>query len=273
MSRKNHKRKGRRRKKPVRQKRSPAFLVLILLLGAVLGALASSGAPRVSASLLPVTEFLRDIRITAPDWPSLETRLRTPELSLDTVEFMGLRTLEARDLWKLCGVKHSEPLVDISPGRVCERLLEQPRVKGCTASRVPPSRLLIEIEERVAVARVEGNALALDREGEQFPLHEADPATLPILRGDIPSALPLIEAARDLDEPLEMVIAESKRAIWFIPPGESLRVRIGDNPEEGLKTWRRLSQSGLLEGSEIEPLRELDLRFEGNAVVRSFDKP
>ena len=259
----------RKHKKPIRPRRSPLALLLILLCGAALGAFASSSAPRVLASLWPSADAIPRLRLHAPEWPSLSERLRGPEFSLRTIEFMGLSQLGAHELWPLAALSTGTPLVNINPDAVCNALSQHPRVLDCAATRVPPARLLVEIDERVPIARIANSSLAVDAEGARFPQRSSD-ASLPLLRGDATAALALIDAARFLSEPLEMVIAESERAIWFVPPGEPIRVRLGERPELGLQTWRRLRESGLLEGSKAEGAREVDLRFEGNAVLRDF---
>ena len=266
-----------RRKKPIPPRRSPLALVLILLCGAILGALASSGAPRALASLWPTADALPSLRISAPEWPSIDASLRRPGLALRKVEFMGLKRLSPESLWQQTGVSGAVHLIDLRPKQICEQLSELPRVRSCAASRVPPSSLLIEIEERVALAQLENTNLGVDADEQTFELLPEETG-LPLLRGDIPAALPLIAAAQSLSEPLEIVIAESNRAIWFVPPGEPIRVRLGEPPNHSLQIWRRLRQSGVLErpiatraaqaGGKGE--LEIDLRFEGNAVLRDF---
>ena len=54
------------------------------------------------------------------------------------------------------------------------------------------------------------------------------------------------------------------------PRGRAVRLRTGSDPERSLRDWRTLEESGVLERVRAG---EVDLRFEGQAVLRRIGKP
>jgi hypothetical protein len=200
-----------------------------------------------------------------PGW--LSEKLREPRFHLKAVEYLGLQKLAASELHQRTGLAESLPLIDLDVEAVAARVCAHPRVASCTKARIPPDRLVFEIQERVPIARLVNRKDGVDFEGMAFPLTDGEAATLTELRGNPKWALPLFRAAQSHDVLLAKVDARAAEDVRFQPAGQTVWVRVGAEPDLSLLKWRRLSGSGLLRGYAA---REVDLRFEGNAVLRGF---
>jgi cell division protein FtsQ len=192
-----------------------------------------------------------------------QLRARSPRLT--RVEFVGLRALDAGQLWERAGLPGGTPLIDVDPAEVAARVASHPRVERAFALRLPPGRLLVRVEERTPVAREAASGLGIDRRGARFPLRAGEERGLTALAGDAESTLPVLDACLTAGlVPLE-VDARFRDRVRVVPRAPGPVLWIGDEPQAALARWAQLRGSGLLERHRPP---EVDLRFEGNAVFR-----
>jgi hypothetical protein len=209
----------------------------------------------------------RALRASGLDGEALRARLRRPGLELRRVDFVGTRALEPEALWRAAGIAPGRALVDVDPEAVERALAAHPRVARARAARVPPGRLVIGITEREPVALDAVTNEGIDAEGARFALGAAEREGLPELRGNPAQALRVLAAARELGIALARVEAQAEAA-RVEPAGESVSLQLGSRPERDLASWLALRESGLLARHRA---REIDLRFEGSAVLRQIE--
>lgn len=197
----------------------------------------------------------------------LSAELREPRYRLETVEFLGLAKLNPQSLVEQAGLSTAVPLIDLDSDALATKFASHPRVASCIAARIPPDRLVIEIDERVPVAQLAGKAQGVDLEGVTFPLLSGEGADLTTVRGKVEWALPLLRAAHEHGVGLALVQARAANDLRFRPLGHQLQVRVGSDPDTSLRGWLQIRESGLLHSYAA---REVDLRFRGNAVLRDF---
>ena len=234
-----------------RSRRGVLGLALAALLGAGSGGIASWAAQRGWVQLPEL---------------DLDRALRAPGLRLRRVEFMGLARLHAGELVEWAKLAPG-PLAELDPGLVVARLSSHPRIERAEAVRVPPDRLLVEVVERVPVAVGTDGATGIDAGGERFPIDPEEAQGLTRIHGPLAAALPLLAAARAREVALAEIRAEAPGELSFRPVGRPTLVRVGDDPERAITDWLRLHASGLL---DRHAAGEVDLRFEGNAVLRDL---
>ena len=197
----------------------------------------------------------------------LSAELREPRYWLETVEFLGLAKLSPQSLIEHAGLSTAVPLIDLDPDVLATKLASHPRVVSCIAARIPPDRLVIEIDERVPVAQLAGKAQGIDLEGTLFPLVDNEGAELPTVHGKVEWALPLLRAAKERGVKLAVVQARAANDLRFRPVGHQVQVRVASDPDTSLRGWLQIRESGLLRSYAA---REVDLRFRGNALLRDF---
>ena len=88
-------------------------------------------------------------------------------LRVKTITIGGARVLSETELALASGVTSSDNLLLVDPEEVAARLEALPYVRTCSASRVFPDEVLIEVEERVPAATVlqRNRLFAVDAEG------------------------------------------------------------------------------------------------------------
>jgi len=214
------------------------------------------------ALLLGLAAFGIQERIVVGE--ALAGLLRRPGFELRRVDFVGTHALEPEELLRHADVEPGEALVDVDPAAVAEAVASHPRVASARATRLPPGRLVIGITEREPIARDAATQAGLDREGRAFPLRPEEVDALPLVAGDLPRALGAVSAARELGIDLDRVEAE-EHGSRVVPRGENLSLQLGSEPRRDLSSWLVLRESGLLARHQA---REIDLRFEGSAVLR-----
>ena len=192
---------------------------------------------------------------------------RAPRFHLAVVEFIGLKTLIPAMLLQRAGLNVRIPLIDLDLDVLIENLSSHRRVASCIAARIPPDRLVVEIEERVPIARLAGRHEGVSVDGARFELVADEGDDLTSVRGDVKWALPLLRAARELGITVATVDVRSPTDLRIRPFGQDIRVRIGPDPEASLRAWLRIRSSGLLERYKA---REVDLRFPGSVSLRKF---
>jgi hypothetical protein len=209
---------------------------------------------------------VRALGDTGADAETLRAALRRPALQLRRVDFVGTRALEPDALWQAAGIAPGLALVDVDPEAIEAALAANPRIARVRATRLPPDRLVVGVTEREPVALDAQTLEGIDAEGARFALEPAEQGGLPLVSGDVPRALEALAAARARGIRLARVHAAPSR-LEAEPEGESVRLVLSPDPAHDLESWLQLRASGLL---ARHAAREVDLRFEGSAVLRDI---
>ena len=194
--------------------------------------------------------------------------MRDSRLQLRRVAFVGLETLGAAQLTDALQLPEGTPLLDVDPERACERMAGNARIARCSAVRLPPHSLLVEIEERHPVACLARSDRGVSSDGVVLPLLAGERAGLPQIEGHLKSALQLLRSAERADVSIASIAARSRSDLVFRPSGAELRVRVGGDLDAALRDWRKMRRTGLIESYAAH---EVDLRFPGGAVLRDFE--
>lgn len=195
--------------------------------------------------------------------------LRGPNFRLRKVEFTGLERLAPADLAGRIGARPGLALLDLDPEDFCERLTAHPRIEECAALRLPPDRLWVDVEERVPVARLGSSAKGVDADGVRLPLAADEASRLPRIDGSPEWALPLLEVAEASGLEVESVDARGPSDLRVRVRGVPALLRMGRDLERALRNWTELQS---LASHEARAAGEIDLRFEGGAVLRKLEK-
>ncbi len=197
----------------------------------------------------------------------LAEKARTPRFQLAVVEFIGLKTLAPAQLLGRAGLHASIPLIDLDLDVLIEKLSSHSRVASCVAARIPPDRLVVEIEEHVPIARLAGRREGISLDGARFKLVKNEGDALASVRGEVKWALPLLRAAQELGIEVSAVEVRSPTDLRIQLAGQDLRIRVGPDPDESLRAWLRIRSSGVIERYQA---REVDLRFPGSVSLMKF---
>ncbi len=197
----------------------------------------------------------------------LAEKARAPRFQLTVVEFIGLKTLAPSQLLGRAGLHASIPLIDLDLNALIEKLSSHGRVASCVAARIPPDRLVVEIEEHVPIARVAGRSEGISLDGARFELVANESDSLTSVRGEVKWALPLLRAAQELGIAVAAVEVRSPTDLRIRLAERDLRIRVGPDPDASLRAWLRIRSSGVIERYQA---REVDLRFPGSVSLRKY---
>jgi cell division septal protein FtsQ len=190
--------------------------------------------------------------------------LRGPRFQLRTVEFTGLTRLEPASMVR---IPRGQALIDLDPEAICQRLAAHPRISECRALRLPPDRLWIDVVERVPVARLGQSERGVDAEGVRLPLLADETARLPRLEGKPEWALPLLALAESRGLAVTSVDAQAPSDLRVRVRDVTPVLRMGRDLERALASFDAVRTS-----DQARSAGEIDLRFEGGAVLRKLDK-
>jgi len=112
--------------------------------------------------------------------------ISSPHFKIKEIIVRGGKELTEKDILSLAGIKPSQSLLAINMETVARRIETNPWVKEVSVGRELPSRMIIEVHERTAVALVKrdkGFSL-LDLDGVAFKkLDKNDEIDIPVLNG------------------------------------------------------------------------------------------
>ncbi len=217
-----------------------------------------------------------------------EDALRGDAFRLSAVEVIGADQISSQEIVHALGLPAGTALIDLDPARLEARLAAHPHLAQVTILRFPPSKLLVEVQERspAAVAFIPGQrqAYLVDVEGRPYapagPLHMG-------------SNFPLLESARpaEIGQPSAALAGaiELARSVGALETGVATRIRIGaEGDAEGISLalgdgqqrvilgmgefdakLERLRALHAAELPEVATAREIDLRFRDQVVLRS----
>lgn len=225
--------------------------------------------------------------------PAARARIEGPAFTLGHVAVRGHARLDAAEVAEAGGLAAGTPL---SPGALevaRTRLLAHPWIAKARVAALPPSRVLVAVEERRPVARValEDGLAFVDPDGVAFARADAADAG-PLLTGVegaergrphpvLAQGVALLAAleARGLPPATRVVLGgappEALPALELPAPAPLGRTRVTLGPgrvEAKLDRLARLRAAGL-PGAEAPATREIDLRFGDDVVLRSGPAP
>jgi cell division protein FtsQ len=133
-------------------------------------------------------------------------------LAVKGVQVEGAAVLDPRDVRRVAAVPTGSPLAGVDLDEVADRVEALAPVLDVDVSRAWPSRIRIDVTERVAVAVVDqGGVLhGVDDAGVMFRRYPSRPPSLPLLR---------VGAATQAD-----ALAEAARVVESLPAGIAARV-------------------------------------------------
>jgi len=215
---------------------------------------------------------------------------------LETIAIQGNDHLSFEQVARATGVARGSALTEVSPTAVEARLGAEPWIRDAHVLRLPPSTLLVRVEERRAQAVLVDDARLrlVDDTGNPFaPASNEQAADLPRLLGGADLASDevhtLLRTALELVERMHAVgslaLAPGGRLDLYLPsqgepegwrvhaPVEDTWVVLGR--EHVMERFERLVE--LLENEEVTGsirggTRRIDLRFSGQAVLRSASR-
>jgi len=224
--------------------------------------------------------------------PELEREL----LSLRSICVLGAGRLSAQEIAAGTGLVAGTSLLEISPCEIESRLRSHPWIRDAHVLRLVPARLLVEVELREPVARVQaasaeaGAAIALvDADGRALAQGPDEPSSsLPtIVSPRLPAVgevVPALGAAAAATRAVAHSALAGARASFFLgaeddpnsvsiqlPELSAARILLGTGDLD-----LKLSQLALLLEGESAPARsaaEIDLRFADRAVLRGLPLP
>lgn len=148
--------------------------------------------------------------------------LRSPYFEASEIEVKGNRLLSKVEVLHAAGLEGPINLLALRPGRVKARLERHPRVFSAEVGRVWPDKIVVQLQERVAVGAVAiGDALfPVDRQAVVMPATDPSLPRLPVVTGEI------VRTA-ELGRPLASLrLRMAARAAGAL--GDSLRGRISE---------------------------------------------
>lgn len=222
-------------------------------------------------------------------WAFSEYFVKSPRFALQNVSISGLRVLPQEKIVEAAGLNSALNTLLLDPATITSKVSKLPYVASCTVRREFPSRVFIDVKERVpsAILLYENHSFEIDSEGRLLrELNPLMPLYLPIITtkeiGALPAegerlelpgllgALQLVEvyygtALKDKYQLSEIAVEDRSTILMF-----------ADNVPYELR-WGRgdfFAQAQRLEAllaahPEGVPCKEyLDLRFEEDLVCR-----
>lgn len=219
--------------------------------------------------------------------PEALAALRGPRLVLQSVAVAGHARLTAAEVAGAAGLRAGAPLSRETLDAARARLGRHPWIAAARVVALPPSRALLEVEERRPVARAAlADGLAfVDRAGVPFAKagpEDAGPLLVGVETAERGRAHPVlaqgVEIAAALDAhglpPARRIVlggAPPERLPTLELEGRGPRVVLGPGPvAPRLARLARLRDAGL---GAVDEAAEIDLRFGDDVVLRSGSAP
>jgi len=121
-------------------------------------------------------------------------------LAVRTVEVSGAQTVKADAIRSRSGIEQGEPLARVDLAAVEARIASLAVVRSVDVTRQWPHGILIDLEERVAVAVVEigGSLRGMDRDGVVFRDFRSPPPGLPRIQTEIGTTADALREAAEV---------------------------------------------------------------------------
>lgn len=139
--------------------------------------------------------------------------LHSPFFAVQQIEVRGTSLLTPQEVIRLSGLSARDNVLLVDTQRVRRRILEDPRLGEVRVRRMPPGKMIIEVEERVPVALLPyaDGFLFVDPEGRLIAADRRSRPGLPIITG-----VPLDRVGMHLPPPDGLLIAA--RVAHYLPP-------------------------------------------------------
>lgn len=221
---------------------------------------------------------------------ALGANLWTRDLTVRDVHAEGNRIVSSSEILALAAIPKNQKLYEVDLNQARKRIQANQFIRAVSVSREVPDRISIAVDERVPVAAIPGERmLYVDSEGMILPpAHSEFIFDLPVLTGAIASAecvpgkrvtsevlreaLQIVVTAQKIGDDFYRLISEvhigPEHSIELFTSESGVPVLFGRGDAAGKMVkleafWREfVSQRGAGE------LRYIDLRFEGQVVVR-----
>ena len=207
----------------------------------------------------------------------------SPLLDVDAVVVQGVTGRRAAEVRDEAGVRRGEAMVGLDGGAVASRVEELPWVRSAEVRRSWPSRVVVEVRERTAVAALAGGGrwVLVDGDGRRLARVREVPPGLVVVEGvgaqgrpgtrvdraarsavelsrRLPPAvrlrLPRVQVDQDGRLELVLRIEEERDAVASLGRPEQLREKV-------------LSLATVLESVDLRGLSRIDLRIPGAPVL------
>lgn len=208
--------------------------------------------------------------------------LHSPFFAVHQVEVRGASLLSPQEVIALSGITPGESLLRIDGERIRRRLEEDPRIGAARVRRIPPDRLVLEVDERVPVALLPyaDGFLFVDEAGRLIAADRRSRPGLPVVTG-----VPLDRVGLHLPPPEHLVVAADVAAL--MPPGlRAVAAEINaSNPDdlllltadglpiflgEPVELERKLAVAESLLPRPGEPVAAIDVRVPSVPTVRGL---
>ncbi len=213
---------------------------------------------------------------------------------LQAVKIYQNRHVTNAEIVRLAQINFSEDIFDLNLNQIAENILSHSMIKQVSVSRIYPSTLKIVIEEHQVITGIAGSEIVAVSD-ENTIIQRYDPAIiydLPVITGihfyqdsagfrqpDRPEIfeqiMHVLRVLKETDPLLFHKIAEihyePELGVVFVLTNGELPIIVGDvNDESVAKKLNYFSTIyyHLLAANKLEQLRSIDLRFDGQAVVR-----
>ncbi len=203
-------------------------------------------------------------------------RFATAGFGIDEIAITGLALTRESDVAVALGIDDGTNSFNFDVDAARLRILELPSVAEVSVRKIYPSRLIVEIEETVAVARwrVDGATFVVDARGTQIADASTADSALPLVIGDgaADDALMIIRALERHPVLSEGLLAFSRIADrrWDMIYDTGLRVQL---PEMGLgQALAQLENAQITQQLLERDLVLIDMRVEGKIAVRLADR-
>lgn len=214
--------------------------------------------------------------------------LKSPLFSVKQIRVEGVQTLKVDEVQRLSGINLGINTFKLNLKGIRERVAMSPLVKTVKVTRSYPDAVLIQIEERKAVALLlwKGDYVVVDAEGYYLiNIKDFNKANLPIITGirmgnltpgkQIPgdglaSALKFIQKMdrNQLANLSEVNGADPHGIVIYTLEGTEVRLGASDRVEEKLALLREA-----LKNSYGRKVDYIDITYEGKPVIKFRDTP
>lgn len=211
--------------------------------------------------------------------------LRSSLFDVTKVEYEGQARLSNDELIRLSGLEAGGNIFGVDLVRTCDRLGRSPWVKEVTVRRLLPSRIRVEVVERVpaVLAKANGELYLASRDGVALDYAtDADRGTLPVVSG-IAIGKDGAEEGAELKVAAALELADFLSKSKFASSEDSAEIKV-DDPSSVVLMFNgleiRLGRGGYEDKfkrlAEVEPdirrrqieVMYIDLRFPDKVVIK-----
>jgi cell division septal protein FtsQ len=212
-----------------------------------------------------------------------------PALRVEQIQVHGLSRLTHRSIAAAIEASHNQPILLLSIDQVRDSLESIPAIRQASVTRRLPATLVIEVEERKALARVDfaGTILLTDEAGVLFPIGQPQPGDDLLALVINPLTPPNERRLLDVDRCALTALTQLAELRGGVPEGAFVdlrhhdRIELQPGPESALLWLDRADPKNNLENyflyqsrvAELGPIRAVDLRFASRLTIHPEPQP